>query len=125
MIAYHDYWRRLTGRGMGRGKVAQSEEVGMPETRGRVFEDFSRLLGDAAEMAQGVRREAESLMKAQVERLLATMDVVSREEFEAAKTMAIKARDENERLERRIAALEAHLGLSAPAEPPSGSDPSI
>ena len=89
----------------------------MPETRGRMFDDFSRLMSDAAGMAQGVRREAESLVKAQVERLLASMDVVSREEFEAAKSMAIKARDENERLEKRIVALEAHLGIVPPVEP--------
>lgn len=88
----------------------------MAETRGRMFDDFSKLFSDAAEVAHGVRREAEQLMKAQVERLLATMDVVSREEFEAAKTMAITAREENERLEKRIAAIEAHLGL------PSSSD---
>jgi BMFP domain-containing protein YqiC len=97
----------------------------MPETRGRIFDDFSRLMSDAAGMAQGVRREAESLMKAQVERLLATMDVVSREEFEATKAMAIKARDENERLEKRILALEAHLGITAPPAPSGPADPAI
>ncbi len=98
----------------------------MPETRGRMFEDFSRFVSDAADMAHGVRKEAEQLMKAQVERLLATMDVVSREEFEAAKTMAIKARDENERLEKRILALEAHLGVAPPTAPiADGGDPEI
>ncbi len=98
----------------------------MAETRGRMFEDFSRIMSDAAEMAHGVRKEAESLMKGQVERLLASMDVVSREEFEAAKAMAIKARDENERLEKRIAALEAQLGMAPPTAPAGqGGDPSI
>ncbi len=103
----------------------------MPEPRGRMFEDFSRFVSDAADMAHGVRREAELLMKAQVERLLASMDIVSREEFEAVKAMAIKARDENERLEKRILALEAHLGVTPPAAPrgegraEGGSDPSI
>ena len=87
----------------------------MAETRGRMFDDFSRFMSDAAGMAQGVRKEVESLVKAQVERLLSSMDVVSREEFEATKAMAIKARDENERLEKRIVALEARLGI-APAE---------
>jgi BMFP domain-containing protein YqiC len=87
-----------------------------------MFEDFSRIMSDAADMAHGVRKEAEQLMKAQIERLLATMDMVSREEFEAFKTMALKARDENDRLEKRIAVLEAHLGLSPPA---SSSDPAI
>ena len=93
----------------------------MAETRGRMFEDFSRIMSDAAEMAHGVRKEAESLMKAQVERLLASMDVVSREEFEAAKAMAIKARDENERLEQRIAALEAQQGICPPTAPEGGN----
>ena len=87
----------------------------MAETRGRMFDDVSRFMSDAAGMAQGVRKEAESLVKAQVERLLSSMDVVSREEFEATKAMAIKARDENERLEKRIVALEARLGI-APAD---------
>ena len=60
-------------------------------------------------MATGVRREAETLLKTQLERLLSTMDMVSREEHEAVKEMAAAARDDNERLEARIAALEARL----------------
>jgi BMFP domain-containing protein YqiC len=78
----------------------------------RVYEDFTRLVTDAAEMAQGVRREAETAIKSQLERLLATMDVVTREEFEAVKEMAAKARDENERLSARIADLEKKLGAA-------------
>ncbi len=78
----------------------------------RVYEDFTRLVTDAAEMAQGVRREAETAIKTQLERLLATMDVVTREEFEAVKEMAAKARDENDKLSQRLAALEA---LAAPS----------
>ena len=66
----------------------------------KVFEDFTKLMTDASEMAQGVRREAETAMKSQLERLLATMNVVTREEFEAVKEMAAKARDENEKLTR-------------------------
>lgn len=73
----------------------------------RVFEDFTRLMTDATEVAQGVRREAETAMKSQIERFLATMDVVTREEFEAVKQMAAAAREENEKLGRRLAALEA------------------
>lgn len=75
----------------------------------KVFEDFTRLMTDASEMAQGVRREAETAMKSQLERLLATMDVVTRDEFEAVKQMAAKAREENERLSERLGALEAEL----------------
>jgi BMFP domain-containing protein YqiC len=75
----------------------------------KVFEDFTRLMTDATEMAQGVRREAETAMKSQLERLLSTMDVVTRDEFEAVKRMAAKAREENERLSQRLAAFEAEL----------------
>jgi len=81
----------------------------MRETRGGVFDDFSRLMGDAAGMAQGVRRELEQAVKAQFERWLATLDVVTREEFEAVKDMAARARDENDKLEARLAELEAKL----------------
>ena len=58
-----------------------------------MFDDFSRLMSDATEIAQGVRREAESAVKSQVERFLSAMDIVSREEFEAVREMAIAARD--------------------------------
>jgi BMFP domain-containing protein YqiC len=78
----------------------------------RVFEDLTRLVTDAAELAQGVRREAEAAIKTQLERLLATMDVVTREEFEAVKEMAAKARDENEKLSQKVAALEAAIAAA-------------
>lgn len=73
----------------------------------RMLDDFARLMTDASEVAQGVRREAETAVKSQLERLLATMDVVTREEFEAVKQMAATAREENEKLSQRVAALEA------------------
>ena len=82
----------------------------MPQTSGRLFDDLSRLITDAAGMAEGARREVETIVRAQFERLLAGMDVVKREEFEAVKEMAAKARSENEALAARIAALEAKLG---------------
>jgi BMFP domain-containing protein YqiC len=82
----------------------------MPQTSGRLFDDLSRLITDAAGMAEGARREVETIVKAQFERLLAGMDVVKSEEFEAVKEMAAKARSENEALAARIAALEAKLG---------------
>ena len=62
---------------------------------------------DAAGVAQGARREVETIFKTQAERMLSGMDVVRREEFEAVRDMAILAREENERLAQRIAALEA------------------
>lgn len=78
----------------------------MQQPRGRIFDDLGKLVSDAAGMAQGVRREAETVVKTQIERLLASMNVVTREEFEAVRDMAAAAREENESLKARIAALE-------------------
>ena len=86
----------------------------MPQTSGRLFDGLSRLITDATGLAEGARREVETVVKAQFERLLAGMDVVTREEFEAAKEMAAKARNENDVLAARIAALEAKLGGDKP-----------
>jgi BMFP domain-containing protein YqiC len=79
----------------------------------RIADEIARLMTDAAGAAQGVRREAETIMKGQAERMLRTMDGVPREEFEAVKLMAQKAREENERLAERIAELEAKLAKLA------------
>ncbi len=81
----------------------------MQQPRGRIFDDVSKLFTDAAGVASGMRREAETLVKTQVERLLSTMDVVTREEFEAVRDMAVMVRQQNARLEARIAELEAKL----------------
>ena len=88
----------------------------MAQTTGGLYDQFARLMNDAAGVAQGVRREVDSVMRSQAERILADMDVVHREEFEAVKEMARLAREENEALKARIAALEAKL-----ATPPAGS----
>jgi BMFP domain-containing protein YqiC len=81
----------------------------MTQTNNKLLDEIARLMTDAAGMAQGARREMETVMRAQGERMLADMDVVRREEFEAVKAMAVKAREENEALARRIEALEAAL----------------
>jgi BMFP domain-containing protein YqiC len=81
----------------------------MTQTTNRFLDDISKLLTDAAGAAQGMRREVETLMRAQGERILREMDVVQREEFEAVKEMAAKARQENDELRARIVALEAAL----------------
>jgi len=86
----------------------------MRQAQGRVFDDFARFMTDAAGMAQGVRREAEVVIRGQLERLLAAMDVVSRDEFEAVKHMAILAREENDRLAARLSELEAKLAGTPP-----------
>ena len=81
----------------------------MTQTTGRLFDEMARLMTDAAGAAQGVRKEAETIMRAQADRVLSEMDVVRREEFEAVKAMAEKARQENEKLLERIAQLETRL----------------
>lgn len=93
----------------------------MTQTTGRLFDEMARLVNDAAGVAQGVRREAETVMKAQTERFLRDMDLVKREEFEVVKDMVAAARLENERLAARIAELEARIAASAP--PPAAADP--
>ena len=88
----------------------------MVQTTNRFFDEVARLMNDAAGVAQGVRREAETLFRTQAERILRELAVVHREEFEAVKGMARLAREENEALRARVAALEARLGGStAPA----------
>ncbi len=84
----------------------------MTQTSNPILDEFARLMTDAAGAAQGVKREVETLMRSQGERFLRDMDVVSREEFEAVKAMAEKARTENEALAARVAALEAALAAS-------------
>ena len=84
----------------------------MTQTTGRFFDELGKLITDAAGAADGVRKEIEGIVRAQAERVLNGLDVVQREEFEAIKAMAQKAREENERLNERIAALEAALAKS-------------
>ncbi|HXZ22426.1 MAG TPA: accessory factor UbiK family protein [Pseudolabrys sp.] len=78
----------------------------MTQTSNRFFDEMARLMNDAAGVAQGVRREFDTLLRNQAERILRDLDVVQREEFEAVKEMARLAREENETLKARIAALE-------------------
>lgn len=76
----------------------------------RILDDIARLATDAAGAAQGVRREVETVVKTQIERLLRDLDVVTREEFEAVREMALIAREENDKLTARLKALEEKLG---------------
>ncbi len=85
----------------------------MTQTSNRVFDEMARLMNDAAGVAQGVRREFDTLFRVQAERILRDLDVVKREEFEAVKDMARLAREENEALKERIAKLEAKQGPSS------------
>lgn len=99
----------------------------MTQTSNRLLDEFAKLATDAAAVAQGVRREAETAFRAQAERFLSDMDVVSRDEHEAVKEMAVKARAEADalklalaELEGRVAALE--VAAKAPPAPMGGDD---
>jgi len=81
----------------------------MSTTSSRFFDELAKLATNAAGAAQGVRREIDTLVKSQVERVLNDLNVVQREEFEATRAMAEKAREENDRLSARIAELEKKL----------------
>lgn len=79
----------------------------MVQTTNRFFDEIARLMNDATGVAQGARREIETLFRHQAERMLRDLDVVRRDEFEAVKEMARLAREENEALKARLAELEA------------------
>ena len=82
----------------------------MTQTNNRIFDDLAKMMTDAAGAAEGMKKEAETMMKAQAERFMNSMDVVKREEFEVVKAMAQKAREENEALKARLAELESRIG---------------
>ncbi|MFO1101055.1 MAG: accessory factor UbiK family protein [Xanthobacteraceae bacterium] len=83
----------------------------MTQTSNKFFDEMARLMNDATGVAQGVRREVETLVRSQGEKILREMDVVRREEFEAVQEMARLAREENDALKARVAAIEAKLGI--------------
>ncbi len=76
------------------------------QTQSAIFDEIAKLMTEAAGAADGVRREAETVMRSRLQRLLADMDLVTREEFDAVKEMARIAREENESLKARLDALE-------------------
>lgn len=82
----------------------------------RLLDELAKLMTDAAGAAQGVRREAETAIQAQLERLLNSMDLVKREEFEAVREMAAKAREENDALSARLDELEKKLAAKPAAK---------
>ena len=77
------------------------------QTRGKIFDDISQLMTNAMGVAQGAKDEAETAMKSLMDRWLADRDFVTREEFDAVRAMAQKAREENEVLKARLDSLEA------------------
>lgn len=79
------------------------------QSRNKFFDDMSQLMTNAMGVAQGAKTEAETAFKSMVDRWMADRNFVSRDEFDAVRAMAQKAREENEALAARIAALEAAL----------------
>ncbi len=97
----------------------------MTQTSNRLFDEIARLMNDAAGVAAGVRREVDTMFRAQAEKWLRDLDLVKRDEFEAVKEMARLAREENEALKTRVATLEAKLAASGQATPMPGASPTI
>ena len=88
------------------------------QTENRLLDDLARMANGALNTLSGVREEVESRVRERVERMLADMDMVPRDEFEAVKAMAQTARTEQEELAAKVADLERRLGELAPANPP-------
>ena len=89
----------------------------------RLFDDFARLMTDAAGAAQGVRREAETVIRAQAERLIRDMDIASREELDVLRDMVSTLRSQNEALAARVAVLETHANpVAAPSSTAGASE---
>ena len=90
------------------------------QTRNRMFDDLARMANGAVSTLTGIKGEVEALVRQQIDRLLAEMDVVPRDEFEAVKAVAARARTEQEKLEKRVVELEAAIaGRAEPTAPPA------
>lgn len=95
------------------------------QSQNRFFDDFARVAAGAMSTLSGVKGEVEARLREQLERVFAGMDLVSRDEFEAVKAMAAKARTEQEDLQKRVAELETRLAAlsavdAAPPPAPTG-----
>jgi BMFP domain-containing protein YqiC len=91
------------------------------QTQNRFFDDLARVAAGAMGTLSGMKSEVESRVREQFERVLAGMDLVSRDEFEAVKAMAAKARAEQEDLQKRVSELESQVVALAAREPPRGT----
>lgn len=89
------------------------------QTGNRVLDDVAKLASGAAATLVGVKQEVDAMVRQQLERLVHELDLVTRDEFEATKAMAANARSEQERLERRLADLEARLAAGDDSPPAS------
>src|SRR5215471_1390843 len=91
------------------------------QTDNRILDGMARFFTNAAGAAQAFKDEMETMMKSRMERMIAKLDFVPREEFDAVKAMAAKARSENDKLSARVASLEEKLGINAPKQKSSTS----
>jgi BMFP domain-containing protein YqiC len=87
------------------------------QSQNRFFDDLARVAAGAVGALSGVKSEVESRIREQIERVFVGMDLVSRDEFEAVKAMAAKARSEQEDLEKRLNELESRLAALSAGEP--------
>ena len=87
------------------------------QSQNRFFDDLARVAAGAMDALSGVRGEVETRLREQLERVLAGMDLVSRDEFEAVKAMSAKARAEQEDLAKKVADLESRLSAHTPPPP--------
>lgn len=94
----------------------------MASTSNRLLDEFARLVTDATGAAQGVRREVETVVKGQIERLLKDMEIATREDVDVLRDMVVAAREENEQLTLRMAALEARIAALEGVPPAAGSE---
>src|SRR5579864_9750916 len=114
--------RVTRNRSPQRGAVLGSGETGAEmQTQNRFLDDLARVATGAMGAVSGMRGEVETRLKEQFERILGRMHLVRREEFDAVQAMAAKARATQEALEKRVAALEARLGIAPAAKPRTGT----
>lgn len=92
----------------------------MTQSSNRLFDGLGRLMNDAAGVADNLKREIDTIVRTQAERILGDLDLVKREEFEAARDLAANARAESERLASRVAALEAQISTFSGADAGEG-----
>lgn len=91
----------------------------MSQAPNRIFDEFAKLMTDAAGAAQGVKREAETAFRSQAERFMADMDLVKREDFDVVQEMAAKARAENDELKKQLESMDKRIkALETAAKPP-------
>ncbi len=93
----------------------------MTQGPNRIFDEFAKLMTDAAGAAQGMKHEVEMAFRSQAEKLLGDMDLVKRDDFDAVQEMASRARAENEELKVRIGALETRIKALEPSKKPAKS----